>query len=144
VRITRRVLQLSIALVLVAASILLAALRGWPFGASPPRLAETKPSLWQLLLADRVTLGFVRLAIVLASVFVVASVPALIVGGRWLRGFGAGGVTADDAADGTAAVGQLRTEVRALHAELYAARKEHETALTALSRVPLVNEEGDE
>jgi hypothetical protein len=80
VRITQRVLQLSVALALVAVAILLAAVRGWPFGASPPRMAATKPSLWQLLLTDRVTLGFVRLALVLASVFVLASVPALIVG----------------------------------------------------------------
>ncbi|HYZ75946.1 MAG TPA: hypothetical protein VE596_01105 [Gaiellaceae bacterium] len=70
----------------MAVSILLAAVRGSPFGASASRVAETKPSLWQLLLTDRVTLGFVRLGLVLASVFVVASVPALIVGGRWLRG----------------------------------------------------------
>ena len=130
--ITRRVLQLSVALALVAVSILLAAVRGWPFGASPPRMAETKPSLWQLLLTDRVTLGFVRLALVLASVFVVASVPALIVGARWLRGFGPSGLSADDGADTNAPLGHLVAAIGTLEAELEAVRKERDAALAAV------------
>jgi hypothetical protein len=37
-------------------------------------------------------------------------------------------MTADDAADATAAVSRLRTEVCALHTKLRAARKEHDAA----------------
>jgi hypothetical protein len=144
VRITQRVLQLSVALALVAVSILLSAVRGWPFGASPPRLAATKPSLWQLLLADRVTLGFVRLGLVLASVFVVASVPALIVGGRWLRGIGTSGLSADDGADANVTLGHLVAAFGTMQAELEVVRRERDAALAATTPVPPVNEEGDE
>jgi hypothetical protein len=65
----------------------------WPFDA---RLPGRDVSVGQLVLSDRLTLGFVRLSLVLLSLFVIASVPALFAAGRWLRGFGTAGVTADD------------------------------------------------
>lgn len=55
------------------------------------------PSLWQFLLSDRVTLGFLRAAIAGLVLYVAISIPALVAGGRWLRGFGTSGLTADDA-----------------------------------------------
>ena len=69
----------------------------WPFNsAAPPRDA----SLWQLLLADRMTLGFVRLSVVFLSLFVIASIPALLAARRWLRSIGSTGVSADEADPG--------------------------------------------
>ena len=69
----------------------------WPFDTTLPAL-PADPSLWQFMLSDDITLGFVRLGLVVLALFVIASVPALIVGGRWVKGFGTSGLTADDAA----------------------------------------------
>ena len=71
--VSERVVQLAFAAAAVFLAILLAAQRAWPFDASRPKL-PAKPSLWQLLLSDHITLGFVRLAFVMLAVFVVASV----------------------------------------------------------------------
>ena len=98
VGISERVVQLVSAAAAVVLAILLVAQSAWPFDASRPKL-PARPSLWQLLLSDQLTLGFVRLAFVMLAFFVIASVPALVVGGRWLKSFGAGGLIADDAAD---------------------------------------------
>jgi hypothetical protein len=96
--ISERAVQLVFAAAAVVLAILLATQSAWPFDASRPKL-PTRPSLWQLLLSDHVTLGFVRLAFVMLAGFVIASVPALVSGGRWLKSFGAGGLIADDATD---------------------------------------------
>ena len=96
--ISERVVQLVSATAAVVLVILLVAQSAWPFDASRPKL-PARPSLWQLLLSDQLTLGFVRLAFVMLAVFVIVSVPALVVGGRWLKSFGAGGLIADDPAD---------------------------------------------
>ncbi len=45
------------------------------------------PSIWQYLLSDRLTLGFVRVAVVLGSLFLIASVAAHSVSARWMSGF---------------------------------------------------------
>lgn len=72
----------------------------WVFRSPPPALPNDpeKVSLWQFILSDRATLGFVRLALIALGIYALASVPALIVSGRWLKGFGTTGLTADDAA----------------------------------------------
>lgn len=93
IAINERAVQLASAAAAVILAILLAAQSTWPFDASRPKLPP-KPSLWQLLLSDYVTLGFVRLALVMLAVFAIASVPALAAGGRWLKSFGAGGFMA--------------------------------------------------
>ena len=118
--------QRRVALALVFLAILLAAGRAWPFDASPPR---EHASLWQLLLADRLTLGFVRLALVAVALFVVASVPALIMGGRWLKTFGTSGLTADEAVDTTAALTRARLELAGVREELEAVKKERDQAV---------------
>jgi hypothetical protein len=117
---TSAIAQRRVALALVFLAILLAVSRAWPFDASPPR---EHASLWQLLLADRLTLGFVRLALVAAALFLVASVPALVMGGRWLKVVGISGLTADDASDVTTELAESRREVDRLRKELAAVRK---------------------
>ena len=116
--------QRRVALALVSIAILLAVIRSWPFSALPPRARTDQPSLWQFLLSDRPTLGFVRLALVAAALFVVASIPALVVGGRWLKVFGASGLTADDASDAAAELAEYSREVDRLRTELAAVRKD--------------------
>jgi hypothetical protein len=53
-------------------------------------------SVWRLLLDDRLSLGFIRLGAVAGAIYMIASVPALVVGGRWLRAVGPSGLTADE------------------------------------------------
>jgi hypothetical protein len=126
--ISGRAVQLASAAVAVALAILLATQSTWPFDASRPRLPE-RPSLWQLLLSDQVRLGFVRLAFVMLAVFVVASVPALVASGRWLKGFGAGGLVADDAADLRSALDETKRELDQTTRDLETAKRERDKAV---------------
>jgi hypothetical protein len=130
--ISARTVQLVSAAAAVILAILLAAQSVWPFDASRPRL-PVRPSLWQLLLSDHVTLGFVRLALVMLAAFVIASVPALVAGGRWLKGFGAGGLVADDAADLRNELDRTKRELDEVTRKLKDARKERDEAI-AVSR----------
>lgn len=68
----------------------------WPFNSDSQKLSPD-PSIWQLLLSDRVTLGFVRAGIAALVLYLAVSIPALVAGGRWMRAFGTSGLTADDA-----------------------------------------------
>jgi hypothetical protein len=133
--ISERAVQLAFAAAAVALAILLAAESAWPFDASRPKL-PAKPSLWQLLLSDHVTLGFVRLALVMLAVFVIASVPALVAGGRWLRSFGAGGLIADDTADLRGALEATERELERTTRNLEAATKERDEAVAVAARLP--------
>ena len=94
----RRTLQLLAALAAVGASAVLAYLEYWPFDASPRAVDGVRdPSVWQYLVGDRVTLGYARLTLVALAVYLLASVPALIVGGRWMKTVGTSGLGADEA-----------------------------------------------
>ena len=123
-------MQLASAATAVVLAILLAAESLWPFDASRPKL-PAKPSLWQLLLSDHVTLGFVRLAFLMLAVFVIASVPALVIGGRWLKGFGAGGLIADDAAD----LYETKRELDRTTRDLEAVTKERDEAVALVEQL---------
>jgi hypothetical protein len=140
VGISERIVQLVSAAAAVVLAVVLAAQSAWPFDTSRPRL-PAKPSLWQLLLSDHVTLGFVRLAVVMLAVFVVASVPALAAGGRWLKGFGAGGIIADEAADLRSALEATKRELERRTQDLEAARKERDEAVALAARAPGVTVE---
>jgi hypothetical protein len=129
-----RAVQLASAVGAVVVAILLASQSAWPFDAARPRLAA-RPSLWQLLLSDHVTLGFVRLALVMLAAFVIASVPALVAGGRWLKGFGAGGLVADDAADLRDELNKTKRELDEVTRKLKDARSERDHAITLSKRL---------
>lgn len=75
---------------------------------------DGRGSLWSLLLADPATLGFVRLAVVLGSIYVIASVPALIASGRWIRGLGPSGISTDEATAADERVGKLEADLEAV------------------------------
>src|SRR5687767_12580675 len=84
----------------------------WPFDTEPQKLsAYEDPSIWQFLLSDRVTLGFIRAGVAALVVYVAVSIPALIAGGRWLRAFGTSGLTADDAQDARKVIADLESEL---------------------------------
>jgi hypothetical protein len=124
------------ALALVAVTILLAANGWWPFDTSPPELPKRRPSFWQFLLADRLTLGFVRLGVVMLALFVVASVPALIAGGRWLKGAGTSGLTADDAIGATEALVRMEEKLERTTNDLETLKRQRDSALADAERAP--------
>jgi hypothetical protein len=127
--ISGRIMQLASAGAAVVLAVFLAMQSAWPFDSSRPQL-PVRPSLWQLLLSDHVTLGFVRLALVMLAVFVITSIPALVAGGRWLKGFGAGGLVADDAADLRDELDKTKRELDEVTRKLRAAREERDEAIT--------------
>jgi cytochrome b561 len=133
VGINGRGVQLASAVTAVVVTILLAARSAWPFDAPRPRL-PARPSLWQLLLSDYVTLGFVRLALVMLAVFVIASVPALVAGGRWLKSFGAGGLIADDATHLRDLLDVTERELERTTRALAAMKKERDEAVAFAAR----------
>ena len=134
VGISERVVQLASAAAAVLLAILLAARSAWPFDVSRPKL-PARPSLWQLLLSDHVTLGFVRLALVMLAAFVIASVPALVAGGRWLKGFGAAGLIADEAADLRGALNETKRELERTTRNLQVVTKERDEARALVRRL---------
>ena len=89
-----------------------------------------------VLLSDHVTLGFVRLAVVMLAAFVVASVPALVAGGRWLKSFGAGGLIADDADDLLRALEATERELDRTTRDLEAVKKERDDLKALIDRLP--------
>jgi hypothetical protein len=63
--------------------VILAVGKWWPFNAHPQTLrAYSSPTLWQLVLSDRLTLGFVRAAIALAVVYGLVAVTGALIYGR--------------------------------------------------------------
>jgi hypothetical protein len=112
----------------------LAAASVWPFDTKPPAL-RAKPSLWQLLLSDRATLGFARFALIALMLFVIASVPALLVARRWLKAFGTSGLSADEAAQVDATAERLNEELRTLRANLEKVERERNQARAIAGRL---------
>jgi hypothetical protein len=90
-----------------------------PLKARPLKVPTgTSPSAWQLIFSSGATLGFVRLGLILLSLFVIASIPALFVAGRWFKGFGAGGLTADDAVAADAQIEELKEKSQEISGRL--------------------------
>jgi hypothetical protein len=101
------------------AAVGLAATHSWPFDGHPHTVAYyDDPSVWQFLFGDRLMVGFVRLALVALVLYLVASVPALAVAGRWMKGFGASGLATDDAQAADKSIKVLQEEVADLTQEL--------------------------
>lgn len=108
----------------------------WPFHASPRPLGHyAKPTIWQFLFSDRVTLGFARAMVVALALYVAASVPALIAAGRWLRGFGASGLTADDAQDARKTIVALEEKLGQTTAQLRRATEQTERLRSERNRL---------
>lgn len=95
----RELVQYGVVAVVLVAVVLAAWQGSGPFQAAPPALRrdEQEPSLWFFLLSDRLTLGFFRLGLIALAVYAIVSIPALIAGGRWVKGFGTSGLSVDDA-----------------------------------------------
>jgi cysteine sulfinate desulfinase/cysteine desulfurase-like protein len=70
------------------------------------------------------------------AVFVIASVPALVTGGRWLKSFGAGGLVADDAAGLRGALEAAQRELDRTTRDLEAVKKERDDLKVLIDRLP--------
>jgi hypothetical protein len=62
--------------------------------------------------------GFIRLALVAIVLYLIASVPALAVAGRWVKGFGASGLATDDAQATDRSLKALQQQVTDLKRDL--------------------------
>lgn len=100
--------------------------KSWPV----PQTVEG--SVVEALVLDRVIVGLLRMTIVVATLYAIASVPALIVGGRWAKGMGTGGIVADDPRTAVPAkAARLRREITELELQNERLSRERD-ALVAL------------
>lgn len=118
-----RIFRVGGAAVVVLVVLILALTRTWPFNHAPPKADRTNPTVWQLLLDDRGTLGMVRLALAAGALFAVLSVLGLVAQNRWLRNFL--GLKVDD--PGT--VSELKAQLDSVQDERDEARAERDEAL---------------
>jgi hypothetical protein len=128
--------QLGLAAVCSIVALLLVHADRWPFR----RLhnhpgGQTAHSFTGAILTDRITLGFLRLAIVAFALFVFVSVPALMLAGRWAKGIGTAGVTVDDAAEATKSLKELQGEIDTLTVQLDRVTEERERARRSARRL---------
>jgi hypothetical protein len=119
-----RTRQYALAVAVLGGAVVVAVTGSWVFRASP---RQPNASLWELVLSDRWTLGFVRVAVFLLALYAIASIAALVAGGRWIKGFGAGGLSADDAVETDKWVAETQRE-------LERARQSHDLVAEVLLR----------
>lgn len=121
----RREYWAGLAAVLVAGG--LAALQTWPV---PPAV---EGSMVDVLLRDRVIVGLLRMSVVVAALYGIASVPALVVGGRWVKGVGTAGIVADERhREIPAVLEHLEGEVADLRLDLERVTRERDELLSLL------------
>jgi len=127
---SRRACEVVAAFAAVAGVIALAAYGGWwPFDESLAAAdSYDDPSIWQYLLSDATTLGFVRLGIIALVLFIIASVPALVIAGRWMKGLGTGGISTDDAASARHSIDELQRQIERRTTDLERVRRERDSA----------------
>ena len=108
----RETWQYVFALVALVLTAYLAAGERWPFDgpAKPPAEA----SVWETVLYHGAVLGFLRLGLVMVVLYAIVSVPALVVGGRWVKGFTTTGLAADDVESVNTAIKDVEEKNRRL------------------------------
>jgi hypothetical protein len=106
-----RVYQWIAAGLALAAVVILGLTRSGPFSWDPPPAAQDA-GFFEELLGERYTLGLVRLGLIVLALFIILSVPALIVAGRWLKGFSKEGLTADDAVAAEVNIADLQRQLK--------------------------------
>jgi len=125
----RRGCEVFVAIAAIVVATIAASRDWWPFDESlAPADSYEDPSIWQYLLSDSTTLGFVRLGLIALVLFIVASVPALVVAGRWMKGLGTGGISADDAASARLSIDELQRELLRRTNDLDRLRRERDRA----------------
>lgn len=110
--------RLLIAAALLIAVAVIAWRRVWIFREAIP-LPSRNPAWWEAFLSDRATLGFLRLALIMLALYVIASVPALVLQGRWIRAVSTRGFEVDG----------FESAAERVRAHLEALRRERDRAL---------------
>lgn len=82
-----------------------------------------------MMFADRVTLGLIRLAVLGIAGFIVVSVPALVLAGRWLKAFGTQSIAADAAEDADKALEKQQTELQAARQKVKILTRQRDDAI---------------
>lgn len=88
----------------------------WPFNEATPKLGN-EPSLWRLLLSERLTLGFVRLALAAGAVFLLASIFVLAANNRWIVKLSATEVTTEQMDEVNRQLREYEEQVKSLTRE---------------------------
>jgi hypothetical protein len=114
-----------VAAVVVAAAIGLAVSGLWVFEPSPERPSD---GLARLILADRTTVGLVRMLVAATALYGLASIAVLVLRGRWLRTISTSGIEADAPMESDQRISELVAKLRQ-------AQDERDEANRLLSRV---------
>jgi hypothetical protein len=77
-----------------------------------PPATSSGSSVWRLIVSERWTLGFVRLAIVALALYAASSVAALIATGRWIRTLSTAGFESDAPSDADKQLEALEARLR--------------------------------
>jgi low affinity Fe/Cu permease len=118
--------------VFVLATVALWATSTPPFSGPVSRL-PAHPSFWQIVLADRTTVGLVRMTLIMLGFFLLASIPALVVAGRWINTFGSS-LTADAARSVSNSQVQLEEQLRETRRMLETVKAERNNLNEALAK----------
>jgi len=105
-----------VAALLTIGAVALMAAKRWVMFGDPDPTFSTGPSVWDYLFGTQPALGAIRLVIVAASLFLVASLAAHLVAGRWIRRVGGSGLETDPSANdpGPDDLRRDRTEIEQL------------------------------
>lgn len=102
-------LEWIIAASVVAAAIALVPFEVWVFRG---RADGGKASIWQILLSDRATLGFLRLLLAVSALYAVASIAVLVARRRWLQTISTTGIEAESASFSDETIEELRAKLQ--------------------------------
>lgn len=111
------------------------------FALGPFRRTTSSEDLVRTLFGDRVVVGGVHVVVLAAAAYIVASIAALIVEGRWINEIGRGGAKVDAAnTAGSAAIAELTSKLAAKEAEVEDWEKRTNEVLDLAERAVVVGE----
>jgi hypothetical protein len=115
----------------------------WGFFSDPQVPYSKDPSVWDYLFGDQPVLGLVRLAVFATGAFLIGSLAALLVAGRWIS---AGGGLKTDAAQKAATAATTIDEqqriIESFKAELGHVKAQRDSALAVVQEVVETTERG--
>ena len=83
-----------------------------------------RSSFWPILFSDEASIGFVRAAVVMLAIYVIGSVAALLISGRWIRSLGRAGLDIDPIS--------TAEKIEALERDIHSALAERDRAMGLL------------
>jgi hypothetical protein len=123
----RRFWEMAAAIGTVAAIVVMAAWHLAVFD-EPPLHPASPPGVWDYFLGNRLVLGSVRLLLIGISVFLLASLVALGVAGRWASGLGKDGLRMDEIHDTEQRIKELEMTIDDLNRQIDNLREQKNSA----------------